>query len=86
MTMPTRVWRADSTGCPRPNGGPGKGSTRLVEPDVMLEGKAIKAHLMCGETLTGMLRRAGRYLLVIRTPEAKEIAVYKHAVSYLSEP
>lgn len=89
MTMRTRVWRADQTparsGRPRPNGGPGKASTRPAEPDALLEGKPVSVHLISGEVLTGTLRRAGRYLLVIRTPEGEEIALYKHAISYLKE-
>lgn len=89
VTPQTRVWRGDSAparnGGTKPDGAPERKPPKLPEPDLLLQGKRVNAHLICGEVITGTLRRTATYLLVIQTPQGAELTVYKHAVCYLAE-
>ena len=83
----TRVWRANPA--PARNGStrliqaPEKKPSKPVEPDVELQGKHIKAHLVTGEVITGMLRRTSVYSLVFETSHGARVSIYKHAVTRL---
>lgn len=88
MVIPqTRTWHPEpapaSGAATRPERTPEKKPSKPVEPDVELQGKHIKAHLVTGEVITGMLRRTSVYSLVFETSHGARVSIYKHAVTRL---
>lgn len=88
--MSIRVWHAPepapATGAAtRPGRAPERAPSKAPEPDLLLQGRYIRVHLVTGEVITGTLRRTSTYLLVLESSQGAQVSLYKHGIVYLVE-
>jgi sRNA-binding regulator protein Hfq len=89
VTQQTRVWHpkpASANGTARRTERASERTpSKAPEPDLLLQGRYIRVHLVTGEVITGTLRRTSTYLLVLETSQGAQVSLYKHGVLYLEE-